>query len=164
MEEFKFSPEKGFLDSGKFPDPGGEVDARTQLQALHNQTRDYINSVLIPEIQTIEGATGDADAIAKLSEQIKNATQEGAAKKAEYETITLLASGWVDGVYTIEDSRITETSEQDYSIPSTDTEAQIIMIQRANIQDAGQSAGQAKLKAWGEVPTADLPVTVIFRG
>lgn len=44
------------------------------------------------------------------------------------------------------------------------TEDQLDELQAANLQDGGQAAGSITLKAFGDVPTADIPVRVIVRG
>lgn len=47
MDKFNFSPTDGFRDSSYFPDPGSETETRDQLQTLHDQTRDFINTYLL---------------------------------------------------------------------------------------------------------------------
>jgi len=46
MDTFVFEPAEGFLNETSFPNPSNETETRTQLQALHSQTRDYINSIV----------------------------------------------------------------------------------------------------------------------
>lgn len=78
--------------------------------------------------------------------------------------VTLSASSWSSSTYTVTDSLITATSNQEI-IPAVGiTPAQLNALQRAIITDGGQSAGSITLKALGEVPTIDIPVRVIFRG
>lgn len=78
--------------------------------------------------------------------------------------VTLSASSWSSSTYTVTDSLITATSNQEI-IPAVGiTPAQLNALQRAIITDGGQSAGSITLKALGEVPTNDIPVRVIFRG
>lgn len=81
---------------------------------------------------------------------------------AEYSNITLLTSGWSDGVYTISDPRITAFSTQYFSPQAGITSEQLEALQGANIIGYGQSAGQAQIKAYGDVPEIDIPITVIF--
>ena len=52
ITELEFNPATGLNDSSVFPDPASEQETREQLQELHDQTRDYINNTLIPEITT----------------------------------------------------------------------------------------------------------------
>lgn len=78
--------------------------------------------------------------------------------------VTLVASGWADGVYTLRVEGVTATSNQEI-IPALDvTKEQIEAMQAANIQDGGQAEGKILLRAYGEVPTINLPIRVIKRG
>jgi len=43
--KFAFNPTTGFLDGTSYPNPANETAARTQMQSLHNQTRDYLNTL-----------------------------------------------------------------------------------------------------------------------
>lgn len=79
---------------------------------------------------------------------------------------TLLASGWDAStkIYTITDALITANSDQEY-LPSIGiTDDQLKALQKANIQDAGQSTGTATLKAYGSVPAIDIPIRIKYRG
>ena len=78
--------------------------------------------------------------------------------------ITLETAKWEDKTYTISDALITATSNQEL-LPPVDVSAdQLKILTAAQLVDAGQSAGQMKIKAFGKVPTADVQVRVIFRG
>ena len=78
--------------------------------------------------------------------------------------VTLAAASWSSGSYTITDSLITATSNQEI-IPALDITAdQLKALQKANLIDGGQTAGALVLKALGTVPTIDVPIRVIFRG
>lgn len=79
-------------------------------------------------------------------------------------SFTLSASSWSSGSYTISDSLITATSNQEVLPATSITADQMKALQKANIIDSGQSAGSLKLKALGTVPTIDIPIRVIFRG
>ena len=46
LNEFKFDPETGFKDASAFPDPTNETETRAQLMVLHEQTRNFINSLI----------------------------------------------------------------------------------------------------------------------
>lgn len=79
-------------------------------------------------------------------------------------SITLSASGWSSGTYTISDGLITTTSNQEI-IPSPSISAdQYKALVKASLVATGQSAGSVTIKAFGATPTIDIPVTVIFRG
>ena len=77
---------------------------------------------------------------------------------------TLTASGWVNGQYTVSDTRITATSNQEFLPGLGWTQAQRTAWMEALIFDGGQIAGAAYLVATGTVPTINLPIRIIFRG
>ena len=79
-------------------------------------------------------------------------------------SITLTAASWSSGSYTIRDSLITATSNQEI-IPAPSISAdQYKALVKASIVATGQSVGAITIKAFGTVPSIDIPVTVIFRG
>lgn len=79
-------------------------------------------------------------------------------------SFTLSSSSWSSGTYTISDSLITASSNQEVLPATTITAAQYNALSKAQIIDGGQSAGKLTLKALGTVPTIDIPIRVIFRG
>lgn len=86
------------------------------------------------------------------------------AEKATIATATLAANGWSNGAYILTVSGVTTTSNQEI-LPAVDiTAEQLEALQAANIQDGGQAAGNITLKAFGDVPTIDIPIRVIKRG
>ena len=80
----------------------------------------------------------------------------------EISTITLYASNWSEGVYTITDSRIDATSVQEYLPGLGITDTQLEALQAANIADYGQDVEHAYLKAYGDVPEIDIPIRIMF--
>ena len=78
--------------------------------------------------------------------------------------ITLAASGWSSGTYTISDSLITATSNQEI-IPAPSISAnQYKALVKASLVATGQTTGSITIKAFGTTPSINIPVTVIFRG
>ena len=79
---------------------------------------------------------------------------------------TLLAANWDAStkIYTISDALITANSDQEYLPAIGITDTQLKALQKANIQDAGQSTGTATLKAYGSVPSIDIPIRIKYRG
>lgn len=78
--------------------------------------------------------------------------------------ITLAASGWSNGSYTIGDSLITATSNQEI-IPAASISAdQYKALVKASLVATGQTTGSITIKAFGTTPTINIPVTIIFRG
>lgn len=79
-------------------------------------------------------------------------------------SFTLTAASWSSGSYTISDSLITASSNQEVLPAIGITADQMKALQKANIIDSGQSEGSLTLKALGTVPSIDIPIRIIFRG
>lgn len=84
-------------------------------------------------------------------------------------TVTIQPSDWVNGQYTISDSRITMNPEshQEFLPPDwkKDVNDDVIeAIQAANIRSVSQSNGQAVIACMGDVPTIAIQLKIIFRG
>lgn len=83
-------------------------------------------------------------------------------------TATLLASGWTGSeapfVYTLAIAGVTATSYQEMLPAVNITAEQLKALQAANITDGGQAAGSMTLKAYGKMPTVDIPIRVIKEG
>lgn len=109
----------------------------------------------------------DKAATAKAVNNVYKLVQEK-ADKSDPVTATLLAASWTGDdapyTYTLSVTGVTTTSNQEY-LPALDiTTEQLKALQAANIQDGGQAAGTATLKAFGTKPTIDLPIRIIKRG
>ena len=90
------------------------------------------------------------------------------ANKSTIQPKILLASSWA-GVtapftYALNVPGVTASSVQELSSSIAITQAQLDALQKANIQDAGQSIDTINLKAWGIKPTIDIPINVLLRG
>lgn len=90
------------------------------------------------------------------------------ANKGTALSVTLASASWTGTVapytYTISNSAITATTNQELT-PATDITAdQLAALQSANIIDGGQAAGSMTLKAFGEKPSVDIPVRIIVKG
>ena len=72
MDQFAFNPTNGLADASAFPNPASESETRNQLNELHIQTRDFINTMVTvintmsDTIESIAGATGSEQAIATI--------------------------------------------------------------------------------------------------
>ena len=84
----------------------------------------------------------------------------GTTKKS----ITLKAASWSSGTYTISDSLITAASYQEIIPAESITTDQMNALQRASLVQTAQAAGLITIKAFGTVPSIDIPIIVIFRG
>ena len=79
---------------------------------------------------------------------------------------TLAASGWSSGVYTISNENITVTCVVEL-LPRENngiTQEQFEALAAAMIIGGTQAAGSIQLVALGDVPTIDIPITLIVRG
>ncbi|MCH4182985.1 MAG: collagen-like protein [Prevotella sp.] len=85
MEQFEFNPTTGYNDASSFPDPGTESETREQIQNLHDQTRDYINNVLLTGITGTSGAAN----IGTASGQTVQAALDGKPDSSNIKAIRL---------------------------------------------------------------------------
>jgi hypothetical protein len=78
--------------------------------------------------------------------------------------VTLEASSWSSGIYTISDTLITESSYQEIIPAESITADQMKALQKATLVQTAQAAGSITIKAFGTVPTINIPIIMIFRG
>lgn len=103
--------------------------------------------------------TANANSIKTLNTNVANK-----AGKSTTVNATLLASGWSDGVYVLSVNGVTAIGNQEVLPGLNITPEQLEALQSANLQDGGQANGSVTLKAFGDVPTIDIPIRVIVRG
>lgn len=100
-----------------------------------------------------------------LSNETLNNTK---AKKSKSRNYTLLASGWSGSSapysFTLSATGVTASNNVELVVPSSITVAQVEAYQSAAIVTGTQANGSITLKAYGEKPAIDLPITVIVRG
>ena len=124
----------------------------------------------VSTLQTTVSSKADQSDLDALETTVNNkadkSTVNAKQNKPTVKTITINASNWSSGVYTLSDSLITATSIQEWCLPAYtgSNTAEINALQAANIVDAGQSAGQAKIRCLGTVPTVTVHMVVIFWG
>jgi len=124
-----------------------------------NDSKPAINADNLNKIEL--GIEANDTAITENTEAI---AENKTAITSTTKSYTLSASSWNDGSYTISDSLITATSNQEI-IPALDITAdQLKALQTAMLVDGGQSAGKLTLKAMGTAPTINIPIRIIFRG
>lgn len=124
---------------------------------------DGTGTVTAAEETEVELVELTADSIGAASKQYVDSVATGTAL-----SVTLASASWtgtaVPYTYTISNSAITATSNQELT-PATDITAdQLTALQNANIIDGGQAAGSMTLKAFGEKPSVDIPVRIIVKG
>lgn len=145
------------------------VDGTGHVSAATAVTKADITALGIPGQDTnttYSDATTSAHGLMSAADKSKlNGIASGATKNVStVKSFTLSASSWSSGSYTISDSLITASSNQEILSATTITAAQYNALSKAQIIDGGQSAGKLTLKALGTVPTIDIPIRVIFRG
>lgn len=75
------------------------------------------------------------------------------------------ASGWADGVYTFSDEAIKRAEQVVEMVPGANiTPDQLRELQRANIVGMSQAVGSVTFRAFGNVPTINIPVVFVVRG
>lgn len=115
----------------------------------------------------ITGGTGIQVLVDENNKNI-NIVATGESAPVDYITkslsITLASNSWSGNEYTVNNSALTGTSVVEL-YPSTNiTDDQLEILQEANIIGGNQSTGKLKLIAKGEVPTTNIPVTLLIRG
>ena len=116
------------------------------------------------DLDSLEGTVSSLQTT--VNNKADKSTVNAKLNKPTVKTITINTGNWFSGVYTLSDSLITATSIQEWCLPvyTGSNTAEINALQAANIVDAGQSAGQAKIRCLGTVPTVTVHMVVIFWG
>lgn len=113
---------------------------------------------------TWDGVTGKPSTYPTTWDEVSGKPSTFPPTPSVTKSITLTAASWSSGSYTISDSLITTSSNQEI-IPSVGiTSDQLKALQKAMIVDGGQTSGSLTLTALGTVPTIDIPIRIIFRG
>lgn len=154
----------------------------TQSEAIYQQllyqARVYDDgSVVMSDYRNYISRPGDGvdptaiGAVSFKDEQALNDTDKGRARnninassKPLDIAITLTAAGWTSGLYTISNAAITATNAVLFTPSAGVTAAQLEALQAANVQRYSQATGQVVIKAYGDVPTIDLPVAMTIWG
>lgn len=90
---------------------------------------------------------------------------ENQVTKSVIVNTTLSASSWGSNVYTWSNNNIKSANQVIELIPANNiTATQLEALQMANIVGTSQDVGSVTFKAYGEVPTINIPVTFIIRG
>lgn len=108
-----------------------------------------------------EGTHLNAETLNNYTNELNQALESVTTTVVE---ATLLASGWSSNTYTLTVNGVTDTSIQEITPSTSITQEQLEALQGANIVDGGQSTNTIILKAFGDVPTVDIPIRVLLRG
>lgn len=105
------------------------------------------------------------DAAGNLQTEIDTINEKYAALTSyTADNVTLYASKWSNGTYTISNSLITAKSVQEITPSTSITTAQYNALSRAELIEISQAAGSFVIKCMGTVPTIDIPIRVIYFG
>ena len=119
---------------------------------------------------TYNDATTSSHGLMSAADKSKlDGIASGATKNVStVKSFTLSASSYTDAgdywFYDVSDALITATSNQEIIPSTTIVPDQLKALQKANLVCDSQIAGHFYLRVFGEKPTIDIPITVIFRG
>lgn len=132
-----------------------KADFDTWFNQMKNQLTTDAAGKLQTEVNTINSN------ISSMQTSVNSLNSKMATTK---KNITLTSSGWSNGTYTISDSLITASSYQEIIPSESITSDQMKALQRASLVQTAQAGGSITIKAFGTVPSIDIPIIVIFRG
>ena len=130
-------------------------DSALESKGYAEQAASYKNSAELAKVAA-EKARDEAQGIAG-GDYATRAELNTKENKATITTVTLLASGWSDGTYSFETDYPKATYDLEIALDSTATTAQAEAFNCAQISG---SATSNIIKAYGDVPTVDIPIIV----
>ena len=107
---------------------------------------DYNGNIIYPQTKASAVYDNNGDLLSNVM-----------AYKPTITTVTLLASGWNDGAYSFETNYPNASYDIEVSLDSTATAEQAESFNGAQIVG---SATSNTIKAYGDVPTVDIPVII----
>ena len=135
---------------------------KQQITDMPTKLSQFVNDVGFKTTDTTYGlATTNTNGLMSAADKKK---VDGIASTTK--TISIYSYDWQNGEYTLYDSLITAISNQEFIEPvaNDSNKAMREMLRNAQLVDAGQGNGWAKIKCEGTVPTSTVQVRVIFRG
>lgn len=141
----------------------------TSVNPVQNKTvKEYIDnqlSELNTELNYVK--TSVSDNTGKIDANTTAIAKNTAKLVTTTKSFTLSAANWEKSgewdKYTISDSLVTATSNQEVVPSSSISREQLKALQKANLVGS-QENGKMHLWVYGTVPTIDIPITIIFRG
>ena len=128
-----------------------QQDLDSAVESLEEAKADYANaSEILTEYET---AVEDCR---KFMDDV-TVDIDGKENKAVYQSVTMLASGWVDGVYSFEENFPVETYNIEIALDITATKEQAEAFNSASMVG---SIIANEVKAFEYVPTIDIPIVV----
>ena len=123
---------------------------------------DVIKNVITTEEENVPTVSGSV--ITDGSIDLSKLATPVATKSVVVET-TLEAANWSEALYVWSNSGIVSANQViEMSPGKTITLEQLEALQGANVIGTDQAVGSLTLKAFGDVPTVDIPVTFLLRG
>lgn len=156
---------------------GKIIDGKVQISALidsslsTNSTNPVQNKVITSEINKVKSDVSSKASSSDLT-SVRNrvtsvetrATNIESKLQTKEKIVTINASDWSGGIYTLNDSSITATSIQEWLPPLNPSADVLKALQNAMLVDYSQSVGFTKIKCLGKVPSITVTMRVIFRG
>lgn len=158
---FGYDPTKHDFSTTTFNIKQALNDNWTHLKELIEEIRERISESETELTSKVDKEAGKGLSSNDFDDAYKAKLDGLETEFGKYETkstmiaATIFASGWSDGQYSFEDSYPNATYDLSVEPDSTCTEAQLDAWSGARI--VGNSAGNV-LKAFGDVPTVDIPV------
>lgn len=133
-----------------------KANGTLDMTAYYNITDDYDSATVIDDVNVSNKFVFSS-----------SKTESTYAKKSTVVNTTLSASSWSGSsspyTYVLSVSGVTATNVNEINFSSSATDAQVEAYQNAMLKDGGQSNGKITLKATGDKPTVDIPITIIVR-
>lgn len=149
----------------------------TWFAGIKNQLEGDIAAKLTKQIADLQENKAEKEVVNNLKDSVDNLKNDVddisqkmdlKANKSSHSNYTLLASGWSGSSapysFTLSATGVTVSNNVELVVPSTITVAQVEAYQSAAIVTGTQTNGSITLKAYGEKPKINLPITVIIRG
>ena len=136
----------------------------TALKSATLVTAAIMQAVSVAQTEQV----GLESTVSEVPSYIQNGFTKLFSSKSTTLSVTLNASGWTGTnapfSYVINNSAFTATNNIELVMPGNVTQQHVEAYQSAMILNGTQSSGSITLKAWGDKPTINLPLSIIVRG
>lgn len=142
--------------------------ANTQVSGL--TTSQFASGVITTALNiTAEGKIADARALKTLSDKITTNTNNIAKLNSKIQNVTLSSSSWSGSeppyTYTVSNSNVTSTSKVVEIMPANGaSNTQLEAYLYAGLCGGATGTGTITIKAFGEKPDINIPITIVVRG
>ena len=142
--------------------------ANTQVSGL--TTSQFASGVITTALNiTAEGKIADARALKTLNDRITTNANNITKLNSKIQNITLSSSSWSGSEapfsYTVSNSNVTSTSKVVEIMPANGaTNEQLQAYLNAGMCGGATGTGTITIKAFGEKPTTNIPITIVVRG